>query len=937
MRWRFRSATEPPKWQQRVLSLAIPPEDRAVLLSDLQDEYEELVAAEGTASARRAYREQVLGSLGPAIRWRWHRVLYPRHGGITVPVRWRPEPRIPTDETNRGDNMADLWSDLKTGFRGLVKKPLMLVAIVMSLTIGIAATATVFSISNAFLLRPPAVDLPSDVVAIFTGEDDGEPHGDTSYLDYLDIRADAAAIDRAFVHRVGALELEDEGGRRRLLAELVAGDYFELMSLDFTLGRGFTADQTPVGAAERLVVLSHDLWSRRYGSDPEILGRTLRFDGHPYTIVGVGPADYLSRFLGLRIDAWVPMGVPGGVYHATPSALEDRGDRQYRMMARLAPGAHLAQVASQLSLVAAGLITEFPEEWSDDHGQPRALTVLTEEEARLPREMRFALSGIFGALLVATGILLLIACSNVACLFLARAHQRRREMAVRLALGAGRARLVRMLMIESLLPALLAGVLGSALAAWAAGALSSMPLPFGVPLHFDFQLDARVLLFTLLVSVAASVFFGLLPALESAAPNLVTSLKADVGTGDRRPRRFGLRKVLVVGQVAASLAFVVAAGLTLRAVGEAAAIDTGFDIERRAVMSRNLPEDRIGPEAAGPFLENVVERLRRRPDIEDAHVAISAEMSWLAGVHRAEIKADGYRRGVDESTFFSYNSVTPGYLETMNVTLLRGRLLDTADRPGSLPVAVVNKAFVERFWPGRDGLDERFEIARLDGEFSHDSGKGTLTVVGVACDGHFSSLTRTDEPFFWTSLPQRGWSRRVLLHVRGRASSAEALRALKEEVELVPGESNLILPTAYQELVATELFMPRMLARLASWGGLFGGVLAIFGIYSIVSFTATLRNREMAIRQALGAHPEQVVRVVVQAGLKLALWGVVVGLALVVPVAALLRHQLFGVSPLDPLAVGGSAALMLAAAALASWLPATRLTTFDPMGVLRDD
>lgn len=937
MRWRFRPSTEPPRLSQLVLTLATPPEEREVVLSDLQDEYEERVFAEGTERARRAYRRQALRSVAPGLRWRLARAGVRRRSGRPVSPAWRPEPEIPTDASNRGETMFDFWNDFKLGFRGLMKSPLVFAVAVVSLAIGIAATTTVFSMANAFLFRPPAIDLPDDVVAIFTSDDDGEPLGDTSYPDFLDLRDGVEAIDLAFLHRAGGVELEDEAGSRRLLAELVAGDYFELMDLEMTLGRGFTAAETPVGSAERLAVLSHRLWSRRFGADREILGRTVRLDGRPYTVVGVGPKGYLSRFFGLRIDVWMPMGVPGGVYHATPSALADRSDRQYRVMARLRPGTSLAAARAQVELEGQRLRHAHPDDWTDQHGEPRALTVLSEEEARLPGPMRLALGGIFGLLLVATGIILLIACSNVACLFLARAHQRRREMALRLAIGAGRRRLVRMLMAESLVPALCAGLVGSLLAAAAARAFSSPPPLLGVPLSFDFHLDHRVLLFAVLVSAAASVVFGLLPALEGATPDLVTSLKADAGSGDRRPRRFGLRRLLVVGQAAAAFAFVVAAGLTLRAVGRATAMDVGLDVERSAVMSRNLPEDRFTPEAAGHYFDDLLERLRRRPEVAAAHVTTSAELSFFTEVIRAEVVAEGYEKKVHESTLVSYNAVTPGYLEMIGLATLRGRLLDAGDRPGSPLAAVVDEAFVERFWPGDDGLGRRFRIGRHDSAGAASSQEGAFEVVGVVPDGRYTNIFETGEPFLWISLPQQGWSRRVVLHVRGRESAAEAVAALRQEVELPRGETALIQPSAYHVLYDMYYILPRTMARLLGWGGIFGMVLAVFGIYGVVAFTATLRQREMAIRQAMGARPAQVLRAVVGEGLRLASWGLVAGLAVVLPIAQLLRAELLGISPLDPLAVGGSAAVLLLAALVASLVPGRRVTSCNPMGMLRDE
>lgn len=938
MRWR--PSTEPPRLAQLVVALLTPPQERQVLLSDLQDEYEERVLHEGTDRARRAFRRQAWRSVLPGLRWRLSRLLRKRgNPDPRVSPRWRPRPLIPTDVFNRGETMFDLWNDVKLGARGLTKDPLVFAATVISLALGIAATTTVFSMANSFLLRPPATPIGSNAVAIFTSEGDGELYGDSSYPDYLDVVQGAPAIDAAFLHRLGGAELEGGSGRKRLLVELVGGRYFELMGLDFTLGRGFTSEETPMGTAERLVVLSHELWHRRFGGDPDILGRTVRLDGRPYTVVGVGPKGYVSPLLGFRIDAWLPMGVPGGIYHVRASGLADRADRQYRVMARLRPGATRLQLQSQLDFLADRLHAEHSTAWSDHRDQPRRFTVLPEEEARLPGPMRAVVGSTFGLLLLATGVILLIACSNVACLFLARAHARRRELAIRLALGAGRRRLLVMLMAEALVPALVAGALGGLLAARVCTAFGSVMLPIGFPLQFDFQLDHRVLAFTLGVSLITSLLFGLFPALEGARPDLVTSLKADAGTGDcggrKRPGHLGLRRLLVVGQVAASLAFVVGAALALRGLQQVTAADVGLDLEKNAIMSRDLPEDQFGAEEAQLYLTTIVERLRQRPEIADAHVSTSAELTFLTYVHKAPVEVEGFEPGKDESRVFSNNAVTPGYLEMMGVQLQRGRTFDQRDRLGAPLAAVVNEAFVERFWHGDSGLGRRFRVPGTDSE---SASKGptdrSYEIVGVVADGRYNGLIDGGGPYFWTGLAQNP-SHRVVLHVRGRATADEAVRALREEVELAPGEAANLLPMRYGDMAELELMLPRAISRLLGWGGVFGMVLAVFGIYGVVTFTVRLRRHEMAIRQAMGARPRQVVWALVKDGLNLSLWGLVAGLLIALPVAAILRSRLYGVSPLDPAVIGTCATVLLLAALVASFVPARQLSQADTMRILR--
>lgn len=939
MRWRFRPSTEPPRFAQLLVSIVTPPDERQVLLSDLQDEFEETADTSGTEAAKRAYWEQVRGSMVPGLAWRLSR-LGRRRRALSwlarVPAWWRPAPEVPTDQHNRGENMFDYLNDVRLACRGLAKNPLIFAVVVLSLAVGIGASTTVFSMANAFLFRSPATDLPDDYVAIFTSDNDSR-HGDTSYPDYLDLLDNVAAIESTLLHRIGGVELDDGGERQRLLVEIVGGHYFELMRLPLTLGRGFSAEENEIGSADRLVVLSFRLWQQRFGADENILGKTVRLDGHPYTVIGVGPQGYLSRFLNLRIDAWVPMGVAGGIYHVRPSGLEDRSDRQYRVLAQLQPGEDLATVRAQLEVLSKRLHEEYPEAWTDARGEARGLSVLSEQEALLPREMRAGLGGIFGVLLVGTGLIVLIACSNVACLFLARINLRRREMAMRLALGAGRRRIVLMLLVESLVPALVAGVLGSGLAYWACGALGSMDLPSGIPipLHFDFQPDVRVLGFALLLSVLTSLAIGLAPALEGASPDLVTSLKADKGTGDRRPgRRLRLRRLLVVVQVAAALIFVVGTGFMLRSVQAASAVDLGIDIERNAVMARDLPQSRFNDEAAARYLQDVVERLRRRPEVEAAELALSAELSIMASIYEAVVAVDGYVPAEGESLAISHNAVTPGYMDMMGIRLLRGRGIEDRDLPGAPLAAVVSQAFAERFWPGADALGRSFQTTPGDRP-AVSADDRVYQVVGIADDGHYVTLDE-ESPFFWTALSQ-SWGQRVMIHVRGRASDVEALRALNEETSLEQGESMWLLPTTYSQMISIHSMGPRLMSRFMGWGGLFALGLAAMGIYGIVSFTVTQRTREMAIRQALGARPGEVLRDVVGDGLRLALWGLVVGFAVALPLAALARNDVYGMSLLDPVALGGSILVLLNSAFFASAIPARRLSAVDPMDALRDE
>jgi predicted permease len=615
--------------------------------------------------------------------------------------------------------------------------------------------------------------------------------------------------------------------------------------------------------------------------------------------------------------------------------LSNRTHRDFWVLGRFSAGASLEQVDAELSVLADRLHEEYGQEWEDEAGRALTLAVVSEEESRLPPEFTAVLGGFSFVLMGATGVVLLIACSNVASLLLARAGMRRHEMAVRLALGAARRKLVAMLLAESLLLASAGCALGVLFARVASHSLSVVQLPVDLPLTFDFTLDSRVLVFSILLSAFACILFGLTPALAGSKPGLMPSLKVDLGLG-KRSRRFGLRNLLVIGQVAASLVFVVAAGLLFRSAQEAASVELGFDPSGVAVMSKILPEERYSPEAGMQYLRNLRTELAALPDIEEAHLSRSIEGSLFAAISEAEIAVPGYERGQDESMTFSFNSVTPGYLEMLDMELLRGRTFEESDTSGAPLVAVVNESFVERYWPGRDGLGEQFTITDHDVDGPYRGQTRSFGVVGVIRDGQFNDIETGQQPYFWTAFYQ-GYAQIVILSAKSRAGSEAALPALWREVERVPDETTLVTPTTVRELISFQYSILRAGSRFLAYGGVFGLALATIGIYGIVSFAVTQRRREMAIRQVVGAHPAQVFRLVVGDGMRLAVYGLIIGMLFVIPIAILGEVSSYGVGAFDPMAVGGGCALLLTAALVACVVPACRVTRFDPMDTLRDE
>jgi hypothetical protein len=675
--------------------------------------------------------------------------------------------------------------------------------------------------------------------------------------------------------RPGVARWTDGDGGERLIVEIVTGDYFDVLGVRLPLGRGFLPEETRPGQAEQVVVLAHEFWRDRLAADPGVLGRTVRLNGRDFTAVGVAPEGLIGRFLRLKVDAWVPVGLPGGFYHSTPQELGDRRDREYSVYGRLAPGISLAQAQAQVAVVADRLRAEHPDAWVGHGGESRVFTLLPEEESRIPPSARAALAGLVGFLLAGALGILLIACTNVAGLFLARAARRGREVAVRLSLGASRGRLVRLLLVEASLVALVGGLLGVWLASRSAGFLGSIPFPLDVPLSFAVGVDARVLVFALGASVLACLTFGLVPALQATRPDLVRALRDEGGWGRRR--RMSLRATLV------------------------------------------LPD----PVAADP-------------EVAAVSVASVPELSLWVGGARARVEVEGYTAAPEEDMVMGYNAVTPEYFEMVGLRPLSGRSFGSGDGPGSPHVAIVNETFASRHWPRGSALGGRFTVVeRRTFDSPYPSEPTTFEVVGVLPDVRATPDQRA-EPFFWTSYLQ-DVTPLAVIHAQARFDAADVVPVLRREVVANDDDLQLVSPQTYDDLLAFTLLPVRLASLAFAYAGLFALLLAVMGIYGIVSFAVSQRSREMAIRQAIGAARGHVFRAVLADGMRLTGLGLALGLAVALAGAYLARSTLMGVSPLDPAAVLGGAGVILTAAFVATWVPARRVTRADPMGFLRKE
>jgi predicted permease len=829
--------------------------------------------------------------------------------------------------------LEELARDLRFGVRTLRKAPTLVVVTILSLGLGIGASSTVFSLAKGLVLGDPGpLGDREDIVAVYPSEDDGGLYGETSFPDYLDIRSATTTLEALSAHRLGVLTLGDPELRERMIVELVSGEYFQVLGVTPILGRAFLPEESVPGQSDRLMVLSYRAWQERFGGDRGVLGQVLELDGQPYTVIGVAPRGLLARYMNIDVDGWVPLGVPGGIYRVSPRALQDPLSRQFFMLGRLAPGRTLEEAQAEMALLAERLQEEYPDRWADSRGRPRAITVVSEADSRVPPNVRIALLGTAALVLGGALVILLLACSNVASLLLARAHRRSWEVAVRVSLGAGRGRLFRMLLAESVLLALGGGALGLGLAHLATGYIRAIPLPMDVPLRFDSSLDGSALLFTLLLALGASLVAGVGPALRGSRADPSPALKRDSGLGGERGRRLTVRSLLVVGQVAAATFFVVGAGLALRSVQASGSYDVGLNPRNVAVSWEEPPEEDLPPaELRARFLD-MAERIGAHAEVESVALARIAEAHlFMEDFATAEVE-----REEGDPLRIRFNAVTPGYFDMLEIPVARGRPIESTDVEGAPRVAVVNETFLERFFPGRDGVGERFRVsAWFDADRRQDQEGTTLEIVGVVPSPERPGGGRAG-PFFWVSYLQDAPVRAILL-AKGRAGTDAMVRILREESPPGLREFTPVEPGSYADYIEYRFLGNRIVSSVLSFAGLFALVLAFIGVFGIVSFAVNRRFREMAIRQAMGARREQVVGAILRRSLRGTGLGILLGLGLAVPLAYLARSALLGVEPLDIRAVGGGILLLVAASLVAGAIPARRLLRAEPMTVLREE
>ena len=812
-------------------------------------------------------------------------------------------------------------SDLRYSFRLLARSPIFTLTSVLSLAIGIAATSAIFSLADAMLLRP-RVGVTNPETLVDVGRTTGGSGMDNfGYPLFEAFRDRSTLLEGLAAVRLApdVMALGDATASERVFASLVSANYFDIVGVRSAAGRFFRPDEDRTGGTHPVVVLSHAMWTQRFKSDPAIVGQTIRLNNLPYTVVGVAEPGFTgTTFIGT--DLWVPMAMDAHV-RASDRSLRDMHEAVWMTsIGRLKAGVTVQQARDELDAI----MKTYLRERNDSRIERWGIAVA--QSARIPAAIATPVTGFVGVLGVLTGLVLMIACSNVAAMMLARALERRREVATRLAIGASRARILSQLLLEGLTLSLMAGAISIPVTMAVVQALVAFLPSVPIPLALELKTDRGVMLFAFAIAATASLAFGLLPALQATRFEVAPALHGHSATADRR--RAWLRQSLVAAQVAMALLLIVAAGLFLRSLQEAATTDVGFTVEN---VDTVLIDTRIGgyrTDADGlRAIEALSDRFRTVPGV--TAVGASRMVPLFSGrLELGSLRAPGYVApdGTDRIQA-GWDSVSTGYFEALDVRITQGRAFDARDRNGAPYVAIINETMAARLWPGQNPIGRQL-IQQVPREQDRP-----LEIIGVAEPTKSASISETPQNFIYVPLAQQFLSE-VTFFAR-HAGDASRLADLRQSV--IAFDPNLpVIHTQTLEQATTLALLPQ---RLAAWiagsVGTIGLLLAALGLYGLTAFSVAQRAREIAVRIALGATRHSVLSLVLRQSGRLAAIGTVIGLALAAGVSQLLGSLLVGIGPVDPIAFGAATAVLIVVLLVATWAPARRAAGMDPMRALR--
>lgn len=809
----------------------------------------------------------------------------------------------------------DFLQDLKLAARLWAKSPGFVVAAVLCLALGVGANTAVFSFADFFLFQSLPVSRPDELVRMNIHWASGLKYASFSYPDFADLRRDSEVFDGLAASGNVTLHLSAEGRNERLWGELVSADFFSVLGVPLALGREFTRAEESEAGAHPVLILTHALWQGRFAADPGIVGKGVTVNGRPMTVVGVSAPGFHGSGVGIQSSVFLPLGM---VQTARPgsNALDERGSHWIgSVIGRLKPGVDLEAARAAVKVQYDRLIAAYP-----DTNTGKSVSLLPEAQAALHPMVRSGFAGFIGLMGAVVGLVLLLACSNVASLLVAKAASRRREIAVRLALGAGRGRLVRQLLAESLLLTLVAGAAGLGLAVVLTRFLAGTPPPVDLPLRLELSPSPRVLAFTLGVALLSSFLVGLAPALSSTRPELVPALKGGGGrSGSQR-----LRRGLVVAQVAISLMLLIGSGLALKSFANAHHLDLGFKPDHQLIAGVELGLQGYDEARGRVMFDEILRRARELPGVTAAGWATTLLLAFNSrqtyAVPQGHVTPEG-----SNDPMIDYNIVGPGYFEAAGLPLLAGRGFETTDGAEAPGVVIVNRTFAETYWPGEDPLTKTIRMG--DTEFR---------VVGLAGNGKYFSLGEAPKPYLYRSMERIYQGSRVL-HLRTAGDEAALVPVVRELVGQLDPDLPLRDLKPMRQQLAFAMLPVRLAAIVVSAFALLALLLASIGLYAVIAFWVGERAPEIGIRMALGAAGAEVRALVLRQGLGLTGWGLGAGLVGGTLLALGASKVLYQVRVVEAGVFIGAALVLATVAFGATLIPALRATALSPVRALRSE
>jgi predicted permease len=809
-----------------------------------------------------------------------------------------------------------MLNDLRYSVGMLLNSPGFTAVAVLTLALGIGANSTIFSLVNALWLRPLPVEGEERLVWLFSTSPDG-PYNSTSYPEYAHYRDHNQTFSGLAAYGGASFNMGGVALPERVEGSFVSSNYFSVLGVRAELGRTFLPEEDQLPGAQPVVVISHPLWQRRFNANPDVLTKHVILNGHSFVIVGVAPRSFTGTDGIFPREIWVPFMSA----HGRPDwdRLTQREAEWLKLIGRLKPDISLKQAQAEMSILAKQLAQVYP-----DTNRDRGANVYPVTK-HLPG-FQTDLMPVTGFLMAVVGLVLLIACANVANLLLARSSGRRKEIAIRLALGASRLRLVRQLLTECLLVSLMGGALGFLLALWAVDLLLAAKPQIPFPIDVDLTLDQRVLGFTFLLSLVTTLVFGLAPALQSTRPDLIPALKEEVVSPGWDRRWFTLRHLLVVTQVALSLVLLIGAGLFLRSLRNVQRIDPGFETDHVLIASLDLGLQGYDQNRGTEFYRQLVERVEAVPGVSSASLAQYVPLTNLyvpAFGHRIDIEGRPPQPDNDPIVI-NMTTIGSGYFQTMGIPLLRGRDFGNRDVEGALRTAIINETMARRFWPGEEVIGKPLRITR---------GQEVIPVqiIGVARDSKYLTLEEEPRPYLYLPLFQN-YTSWAALQIRAAGNPRELTVAVRREVQALDANMPIYSVTTLSETLSLSLFPSQMGAALLSLFGLLALFLAAAGIYGVIAYSVSCRTREIGIRMALGAQASNVLALILKESLSEALAGIVLGLATSILATRVVSSFLYGVSATDPLTFTVISMILIGVSLLAT---ARRATRVDPVAALR--